>query len=248
MLAIELSGLLETELDFDLCVTGFSIPEIDSLIAGLDPEEPGDPARRPAAGGRGRTGDHPARRYLAPRPAPADLRQRARGRDLRPAARRRAGADGLHRPALQRADRRQRLRLRPDQAPRVRHGRGRDVPGGVHRLPRHRLRPPRPSLRRRRHPFRLHGLAAHGRDPGGGPGALRRAEEPDGLGEGQRRHGHVLSLAPRADLRLQARDGAAHQRLRARPAWPLPDQCLGIPRREQHQGRGGWKSWRCIRR
>ena len=43
MLAIELSGLLATELDFDLCVTGFSIPEIDSLIAGLDPEEPGDP-------------------------------------------------------------------------------------------------------------------------------------------------------------------------------------------------------------
>lgn len=42
-LAIELSGLLATELDFDVCVTGFSIPEIDSLIAGLDPEQPGDP-------------------------------------------------------------------------------------------------------------------------------------------------------------------------------------------------------------
>ena len=44
MLAIELAGLLEVELDFDVCVTGFSIPEIDSLIAGLDPEQPGDPA------------------------------------------------------------------------------------------------------------------------------------------------------------------------------------------------------------
>ena len=43
MLAIELAGLLETELDFEIGVTGFSIPEIDSLIAGLDPEQPGDP-------------------------------------------------------------------------------------------------------------------------------------------------------------------------------------------------------------
>ena len=44
MLAIELQGLLETELDFDVGVTGFSIPEIDSLIEGLNPEEAGDPA------------------------------------------------------------------------------------------------------------------------------------------------------------------------------------------------------------
>jgi DNA modification methylase len=44
MLATELSGLLATELDFDLGVTGFSIPEIDSLIEGLDPEQRGDPA------------------------------------------------------------------------------------------------------------------------------------------------------------------------------------------------------------
>src|SRR5687767_5087944 len=44
MLAAELSGLLATELDFDLGVTGFSIPEIDSLIEGLDPEQRGDPA------------------------------------------------------------------------------------------------------------------------------------------------------------------------------------------------------------
>jgi DNA modification methylase len=44
MLATELSGLLATDLDFDLSVTGFSIPEIDSLIEGLDPEQRGDPA------------------------------------------------------------------------------------------------------------------------------------------------------------------------------------------------------------
>jgi DNA modification methylase len=43
ILAIELQGLLATELDFDIWVTGFSIPEIDSLIEGLNPEEAGDP-------------------------------------------------------------------------------------------------------------------------------------------------------------------------------------------------------------
>ena len=44
MLAIELQGLLETDLDFDIGLTGFSIPEIDSLIEGLHLEESGDPA------------------------------------------------------------------------------------------------------------------------------------------------------------------------------------------------------------
>ena len=43
-LAIELQGLLETEIDFEIEVTGFSIPEIDSLIEGLVPIEEGDPA------------------------------------------------------------------------------------------------------------------------------------------------------------------------------------------------------------
>ena len=44
ILAIELQGLLETDLDFDIGLTGFSIPEIDGLIEGLAPEEDGDPA------------------------------------------------------------------------------------------------------------------------------------------------------------------------------------------------------------
>jgi len=43
LLATELQGLLTTELDFDIGVTGFSIPEVDSLIEGLNPEENGDP-------------------------------------------------------------------------------------------------------------------------------------------------------------------------------------------------------------
>ncbi len=43
LLAEELKSLLEIDLDFDIGVTGFSIPEIDSLIEGLAPEEPGNP-------------------------------------------------------------------------------------------------------------------------------------------------------------------------------------------------------------
>jgi DNA modification methylase len=43
LLAKELKSLLEIDLDFDIGVTGFSTPEIDSLIDGLAPEEPGNP-------------------------------------------------------------------------------------------------------------------------------------------------------------------------------------------------------------
>lgn len=44
LLADELGALMEMDLDFDVSVTGFSIPEIDGLVDGLAPEEPGDPA------------------------------------------------------------------------------------------------------------------------------------------------------------------------------------------------------------
>ena len=43
ILAEELKGLLDLDLDFDIGITGFSIPEIDGLIDGLTTEEPGDP-------------------------------------------------------------------------------------------------------------------------------------------------------------------------------------------------------------
>jgi hypothetical protein len=44
LLAEELKALLlQDDLGFDIGVTGFSIPEIDSLVEGLTPEEPGDP-------------------------------------------------------------------------------------------------------------------------------------------------------------------------------------------------------------
>jgi DNA modification methylase len=43
LLARELQELLGMDLDFDLGITGFSIAEIDSLIDGVNFEEPGDP-------------------------------------------------------------------------------------------------------------------------------------------------------------------------------------------------------------
>jgi DNA modification methylase len=44
LLAEELGALTDLDLDFDVEITGFSIAEIDGLIEGQAPEEPGDPA------------------------------------------------------------------------------------------------------------------------------------------------------------------------------------------------------------
>lgn len=44
VLGQELKALLEVDLDFDIGLTGFSIADIDTLVEGLSPEEPGDPA------------------------------------------------------------------------------------------------------------------------------------------------------------------------------------------------------------
>ena len=44
MLASEFGALLSSDLDFDVSLTGFSIPEIDSLIDAVAPEEANDPA------------------------------------------------------------------------------------------------------------------------------------------------------------------------------------------------------------
>ena len=76
ILAEELKALLADDLDFDIGVTGFSIAEIDSLVEGLAPEEPGDPEDDvcPSDGAAAL----PAGRRLAARAASADLRQRAR--------------------------------------------------------------------------------------------------------------------------------------------------------------------------
>ena len=60
LLAAELGALMSADLDFDLDVTGFSIPEIDGLMADVAPQEDGDPAedRHPdTAPNRVRLGD-----------------------------------------------------------------------------------------------------------------------------------------------------------------------------------------------
>jgi len=43
VLALELKSLLDVDLDFDIGITGFSVAEIDNLIEGLSQEEAGDP-------------------------------------------------------------------------------------------------------------------------------------------------------------------------------------------------------------
>ena len=43
LLAAELGVLLSVDLDFDIGLTGFSIPEIDTTLAAVKPEEPGNP-------------------------------------------------------------------------------------------------------------------------------------------------------------------------------------------------------------
>jgi DNA modification methylase len=43
LLALELQGLMEIDLNFDVGITGFSIAEIDGLIEGLTPEDLGSP-------------------------------------------------------------------------------------------------------------------------------------------------------------------------------------------------------------
>src|SRR3984893_16849202 len=44
LLALELQELMEADIDFGVDITGFSIAEVDQLIEGLAPTEPGDPA------------------------------------------------------------------------------------------------------------------------------------------------------------------------------------------------------------
>ncbi len=43
LLATELGALFAADLDFDVSITGFSIPEIDGVLSSSAPEEPGDP-------------------------------------------------------------------------------------------------------------------------------------------------------------------------------------------------------------
>jgi hypothetical protein len=76
LLAEELKGLLEIDLDFDIGVTGFSIPEIDSLIDGLAPEEPGNPEEDQLPSIPEGPAAATPRRFLGAWPPSACLRQR----------------------------------------------------------------------------------------------------------------------------------------------------------------------------
>ena len=82
ILAIELQNLIEIDLDFDISVTGFEMPEIDVLIDGLEakPAKADTADAVPAMAG---PASHAPRRYLADRPASPHLRRRARSRDHR---------------------------------------------------------------------------------------------------------------------------------------------------------------------
>ena len=96
LLALELQGLLEMDLDFDVTVTGFEMGEIDLLIGGSDEED--DDADQLPEVGPGRTAGHAA----------GDLWQLGRHRLLcadatQPASfeiayGRRAGGNGVHGP------------------------------------------------------------------------------------------------------------------------------------------------------
>ena len=216
------------DLGFDIGITGFSIPEIDSLIEGLSRRSraiPADDWLPDAADARCRPGD-----IWQLGPAPADLRRRARAPTSWPLM------DGEQARMV--------FTDPPYNVPIDGHvgGSGGSSTASSPWRPgemsapeftgflRTSFRNLADAQRRRLHPLRLHGLAAHGRDAGGRRGRLRRAQEPDRLGQGQRRHGHLLPLPPRADLRLQERHRAAHQQPSSWASTALPHQRLGVPR------------------
>ena len=127
LLALELQGLLEMDLDFDVTATGFEMGEIDVLIGSSDEED--DEA------------DHLPEVDTAALPVtrPGDLWQLSRHRLLCADATQPASFETLMDgeraemvftdPALQCADRRACFRLRVFEAFRVRHGFGRDERG-----------------------------------------------------------------------------------------------------------------------
>ena len=92
--------------------------------------------------------------------------------------------------------------------------------------------------RRRRHPLRLHGLAAHARAAGGRAARLQRAQEPLRLGQDQRRHG-LASTARSTSWSSCSRSATAPHinNVELGRARALPHQRLGL-RRRQHLRRG----------
>ena len=143
LLGLELQYLTDLDIDFDVTLTGFELPEIDLLIGELS---------------LGRTKMTLQMRWLRSqlvRPSPARAisgsignhrlicGDSTRARDLSGGCSASSAPDGVHRPALQRADFRARRRPWRGPAPRICDGIGRDVAGRVHGIPADGIRPSR---------------------------------------------------------------------------------------------------------
>ena len=144
LLAEQLRDLSLLGLDFSIELTGFEMGEIDLRILSLDDatEPDNDPADTVL--------DTPVgppvsknRRCVGPRSPPSVMRECARHLGLYGADRRRARRGGVHRPALQRTDRRSCERSRRDPSSALSDGVGRDGPIRVHRLSRPGVSQPR---------------------------------------------------------------------------------------------------------
>ena len=95
----------------------------------------------------------------------------------------------------------------------------------------------RPLLQGRRDCVRLYGLEGNVPAAGGWPDCLHGAQAALRLDENQRRDGHLLSLKARARLCVQGGNGSAHQHLWSRRHRQVPNECLGVPRHQQHARR-----------
>ena len=101
LLAIELQGLIELDVDIEL--TGFEMPEIDVILedareASGAASGPEDDVPEPSS----RSSGHPNRRPVVARATSPAVRRCPRPGRLRPSARRRQGGIRVHRSALQR--------------------------------------------------------------------------------------------------------------------------------------------------
>jgi hypothetical protein len=186
---------MEADLDFDFDITGFTIAEVDQLVEGLAPEEPGnpdddrlpDPASVPSRcqlGDLWRLGPH---RLVCGDARDAELVAALMDGEKAEMA----FTDPPYNVAIE---------GNVSGLGKIRHAEfamasGEMTPDeftllvGV-------LRHLGCQHGRRLDPLRLHGLAAHGRDAGGGKRELQGAQEPNRMGKGQRRDGSILSLTP----------------------------------------------------
>ena len=194
ILGEELQALMESDLDFAIELTGFSIPEIDGLIEGLKPEEPSDPAddvlpdHTPV---RCRRGDiwqlGPHRLICGNALDPVDVATLMDGETARmvftdppynvPIQGHVGGSGAIrHREFAMASGEMSSSQFAAFLASAFRNLIDHTVDGSIHFI----------CMDWRHMPEML----------AAGEGALHRTQEPDHLGEGQWRHGHFLSLTP----------------------------------------------------